>query len=201
VRAIGQAPQPPAPPVELHHGVRGDRLWDAIAVQAQLDPGELADDQAQPGLVTDQQHVARAIVGGVQAADPFDDVARPVRHLEHRLSVGRALHRIGQPAAEAIRIVALDLALGASLPGAVVDLVEPAVDDRHLAQRRGERRRGLHRAAARADVDRAPERPARMARPPPRERLGHAVAFTSQLGVEHAAEAILPAALGLAVPE
>jgi len=181
--------------------VRGDRLRDAIAIETQIDAGELADQQAQPGLVSDHQHVARAIVGRMQAADPLDDVARAARDLDDRLAVGRAVHRIGEPAAEAVRIGARDLGLGATLPGAVVDLVEPAVDDRDLAQRRGERRGALHRAPARADIDRAPDRPAGMARPTRGEGLRHAVSVVGQPGVQHPAETILPAELGLAVPQ
>jgi len=179
--------------------VRGDRLRNAIAVEAELDPRQLADEQPQPGLVPDDQHVPRPVGVGVQAADPLDDVARAARDFDHRLAAGSALHRIGEPASKSQRIGALDLVLGAALPRAPVDLVETAIDHRHLAERGRERGRRLHRAPARADVDRAPDRPALMARPPSGEGFRHAVAFWRELGVEHPAKSILAAELGLAV--
>src|SRR6185369_15775275 len=92
---------------------------------------------------------------------------------------------------------ARDLGLRSPLPIPLRDLVQARLPPRFEPRASRQRRRGGDGAAARAGIDASPGM-ARVA-VPRGERLAHPAAGLGQLGVDRAAEPILPAELGLPV--
>ena len=142
---VGEAARGRVARAEVEHADRTGRPVDAVAVTADVDVQELADQQPQHRLVRHHQHVARVVA----RAQIFQRREGARRHLEGRLAGGRADRRILAPPAVTGGIAGGRFLLRQALPLAEEHLVQPGILPDRQRETVGERlRRGDRRGAA-----------------------------------------------------